>query len=334
MLVGTPATSTRSLIATGMPASGPLAAPASAAAACSSARSAVTVTNAFTAGSVASIRASASRVEVCGAHPRRRAVAARPDLVGGRPGRGDDARGAVVGRSASSAPLEARIDRRALSSAIGTAGMEPAARGDMDRVRRLAREDLRRRLLARVALRHHRDEGLRVRMLGVADDLPGRAVLDDPAQVHDGDPVGEMGGRGQVVGDHQDAHPLLAQPVQERQDARPHRDVQHRHRLVGDQQLGVEHQAGGDRDALALPAGQLVRVAVDEELGRRQPGALQRLPHLGLALLLAARDPVDEQRLFDRVADREARVERLVRDPGRSSGSRAGAAAAPAGRAA
>ena len=128
-------------------------------------------------------------------------------------------------------------------------------------------------------------------MLRVSDDLPGRAFLDDSAQVHDGDPVGEMGGRRQVVGDHQDAHPILPEPVQERQDARPHRDVQHRHRLVGDQQLGVEHQAGGDRDALTLPARELVRKAVDEELGRRQPGPLQRVAYLGLALLLAAGDP-------------------------------------------
>ena len=123
-------------------------------------------------------------------------------------------------------------------------------------------------------------------MLGIANDLARRALLDDPAQVHDRDPIREVGGRGEIVGDHQDAHPVLPEPVQERQDAGSDRNVQHRHRLVGDEKLGVEHQAGGDRDALALAAGQLVRIAVDEEVGRREPGPLQSLSHLGVALPL------------------------------------------------
>ena len=124
---------------------------------------------------------------------------------------------------------------------------------------------------------------------GLRTTLPRRPLLDDPPQVHDRDPVGEVGRRREVVRDHEDAHPVLAQPVEERQDPRPHRDVEHRDRLVGDQQLRLEHERGRDRDPLALAARELVRIAVDEELGRRQPGPLHRLAHLRLALVLRAR---------------------------------------------
>ena len=80
---------------------------------------------------------------------------------------------------------------------------------------------------------------------------------------------------------------------------------------------GFEHEARGDGDALALAARELVREAVDEELGRRQAGPREGLANALLALVAAAALAVDEQRLLDRRAHPEARVERLVRDPGR-----------------
>src|SRR3989338_1699964 len=39
-------------------------------------------------------------------------------------------------------------------------------------------------------------------------------------------------------------------------------DVQRRHRLIQNQQFRIKHQGAGDGDALALPAAELVRVAV------------------------------------------------------------------------
>ena len=50
--------------------------------------------------------------------------------------------------------------------------------------------------------------------------------------------------------------------------ARLHRDVERAGRLVGDQQLGVEGERAGEAGALALPAAELVRVAVAERLGQ------------------------------------------------------------------
>ena len=55
-----------------------------------------------------------------------------------------------------------------------------------------------------------------------------------------------------------------------------HRGVEHRDRLVADQALGLEHERGGDRHALALAARKLVRVAVEESLGVRPTSSIAR----------------------------------------------------------
>ena len=108
-------------------------------------------------------------------------------------------------------------------------------------------------------------------------DLAGWPVLDDTAEVHHGDPVGEVRGGGQVVSDHEDAHPPVpAQPVQQGQHPRADRDVEHGHGLVRQQQVRAEHERRGDRYPLALATGQLVRVAGQEGLRRGQARAFQR----------------------------------------------------------
>ena len=47
---------------------------------------------------------------------------------------------------------------------------------------------------------------------GFVDDLLRGTLLDDPPQVHDCDPVREMGGGREIVRDHQDPEPLLSSP--------------------------------------------------------------------------------------------------------------------------
>ncbi len=88
------------------------------------------------------------------------------------------------------------------------------------------------------------------------------------------------------------------------------RDVEGADRLVADDQLGIERQRAGDADALALPARELVRVALgvlDAETDR-----LEQLEDPPLLLVLGA-DAVDAQRLADDVPDAHARVERGIR---------------------
>ena len=83
-----------------------------------------------------------------------------------------------------------------------------------------------------------------------------------------------------VVGDEQVGEAeLLLQVAQQVDDLRLHRHVERRHRLVADDQARVERQGAGDADALALPAGEFVRVAV-ERLGPQPDLAGQRLDPL------------------------------------------------------
>ena len=79
---------------------------------------------------------------------------------------------------------------------------------------------------------------------------------------------------------------------------------------------GSQRQRPGDQHPLPLAAGQLVRVAQEQPLGRSQPGRRQRVGHL---LLLAAPagsvvgHPVQPQPLGDRVVDGVPRVQRAGR---------------------
>ena len=93
-------------------------------------------------------------------------------------------------------------------------------------------------------------------------------------------------------------------------DLRLDRHVERGHRLVGHQQLRLQGQRAGDADALALAAGELVRVAV-VVLGV-EPDDLQQLldPRQDLVL---RHHLVDRQRRADDRADRVPRVQRRVR---------------------
>ncbi len=124
--------------------------------------------------------------------------------------------------------------------------------------------------------------------------------------------VGEVPHDRQVVGDEQVGHAELVLQVLEQVDhLRLHRHVERRHRLVADDDLRLQGQRPGDADALALAAGELVRVAVDVVGVEADP--LQQL--LGaLQPALAGRDVgVHRPALGHDVADGHARVQRAVR---------------------
>ena len=50
------------------------------------------------------------------------------------------------------------------------------------------------------------------------------------------------------------------------QDLRLHGDVERRRRLVGDEEVRLVRERHGDHHALALPAGELVRIGVEPAL--------------------------------------------------------------------
>ena len=104
------------------------------------------------------------------------------------------------------------------------------------------------------------------------------ADLDDLAEVHHRDPVGDVAHDRQVVGDEQIGEAeLVLELLEQVDDAGLDADVERRHRLVEHDQLRLDRERAGDADALPLTAGELVRIAVGvlrrqaderEQLGR------------------------------------------------------------------
>ena len=241
--------------------------------------------------------------------------------VGGRLGHAERALPAVVSwplaisQQAAACGLAAGVARVVVgqrSKTFGQRGWKRQPVGMFARVGQLARQDLPRAPRADTATAH-RQQGLGVRVPRVADHLLRRPGLDDPAEVHDRDPVAQRPRQPEVVRDEDQAEVEVAlRPGQHVEHLGAHRHVERRDRLVADQRLGLEGHRSRDHHALALAAGQLVRVSVPVARGRCQPRVLERRHGAGDALV-AADDAVDRERLHDQGADRLARVQRLVR---------------------
>ena len=114
--------------------------------------------------------------------------------------------------------------------------------------------------------------------LGFGVDLRGGPDLDDLAEVHDRDPVAEELRRREVVGDVDVGEvELVLELDHQLEDLRPDAHVEHRDRLVGDQDVGPEDDRPGEHRPLLLAAGEVGRVLVDE-LRRRARGRRARAP--------------------------------------------------------
>ncbi len=75
--------------------------------------------------------------------------------------------------------------------------------------------------------------------------------------------MGERADHPQVVADEQVAEAVAClKPAQEIDDLRLHRDVERAGRLVEHHQARLQHHRPRDRDALALPAAEFMRITV------------------------------------------------------------------------
>ncbi len=114
------------------------------------------------------------------------------------------------------------------------------------------------------------------------------------------------------MGDVQIRHvELVGQLEHQIHDRDPDAHVEHRGRLVGHDEVRVEHQGPGDRHTLTLTTGELVRVTEQESLGRGQAHEPEHLGHPTFAFADRS-DLLHHQGLGHRVVDRPARVHRLV----------------------
>ena len=211
-------------------------------------------------------------------------------------------------------PVSTGLQRRLLDAAavegVGAAGVEAAALGRVDRARHVALQDdaLARRRRARAPARPRaapRCRGASER----AKIAPLRRHLDDLAEIHHRDAVGHVLDDGEVVADEQERQAeLLLQVLQQVDDLRLDRDVERRDRLVADDEVGLGRERAGDADALALPAGELVRPAVHRVA--RQPHRVHQAPRPVSSRSAADRGEAEiADRLGQDVAHAHARVE-------------------------
>ena len=167
-------------------------------------------------------------------------------------------------------------------------------------------------LLLGVGHRHRGDQALRVGVVRAAQDLVAGAGLHELAVVHHRDAVGEDVDDREVVADEQARElQLLLQLLQQLEEARLHRHVQRRGRLVGDEQLAARAPARGrcrraDAGRPTARAGSGCGTTVGSSTWLEQ--LLDALVEV-LALRLAR----EQDRLADRLADRHAGVQRRSR---------------------
>ncbi len=155
--------------------------------------------------------------------------------------------------------------------------------------------------------RNGRQQCLRVRVLWVREHLLGRSDLGNLTEVHHCDPITHLTDDRHVVTDEQHRQPeLRLNLVDQRENLGADGHVQCRHRLVGDDEVRVQHECTRQRDALFLSAGELVWVPV--VVAPRQPDTLQQVfddrpPTVSVG------HPVDLQRLGDGASDLHPRIE-------------------------
>ena len=105
-------------------------------------------------------------------------------------------------------------------------------------------------------------------------ELLRRRALDDLAEVHDRDGVGDVADDREVVRDEQEAELELAREAGEQvRDLRLCRGVERGERLVEDDHRRVRGERPRDRDPLPLTARELVRVAARGAGRRGRPGS-------------------------------------------------------------
>ena len=193
---------------------------------------------------------------------------------------------------------------------LGAAGVERAARGDVDRAGRLPLEGRRVEgpLRGRPGHRGQQRLGVGVQPTGGQDRTFGH--FHEPAHVHHGHPVADLGDDPQVVGDEEVGEAVaLLQLRQEVQNLGLDGDVQGADGLVRHDEPGFQGQGPGDAQALALAAAEFVGIAVGDVTG--EPHFLEEFLHPGPALHASAQ-VMDDVGLLQDLAHGHAGVERGI----------------------
>ena len=115
-------------------------------------------------------------------------------------------------------------------------------------------------------------------MQRVFKDVTPGAQLHDPPKVHDGHPVADAFYDGHIMGNKEEGDAeFFLKGQKEVDDLGAYGHVEGGNGFVGNDDLRVHRQGAGDADALALPAGELMRIT-DGHCGV-QIDALQQFPN-------------------------------------------------------
>ncbi len=88
-------------------------------------------------------------------------------------------------------------------------------------------------------------------------------LLNNHTKIHDGDAMRQILNGGNVVRDKEKGKPKpFLERLEKKDDARAQRDVQSRGRLVEDDETRMRGDGARNVDALPLPIGKLVRIAL------------------------------------------------------------------------
>ena len=183
-------------------------------------------------------------------------------------------------------------------------------------------------LLPPIRIGRSGEQQLRVGVRRLIGQLDARCRLDQLSRVHDRDRVRQVAGRRDVVRDIEDREALLVAKVGKQiEHAEADRHVEHRDRLIRDQDARPDGERASDGDPLPLPTRQLVRELGRELRRRLQSHAGEKAGHGRVDVV--AGEMMDLERAGELVPDpvhRVQRSERILKDhlDGRGIGARAG----------
>src|SRR5439155_23277839 len=164
----------------------------------------------------------------------------------------------------------------------------------------------------RIRDRHRRQQRFGVGVPRRDIKRAGRRHLDDATEIHHRNALADVFDHREIMGDKEISQPeFLLQILQQIDDLGLDRHVQRRHRLIADDQLGLDGERARDADALALAAGELIRIA--SHVVRAQADGLQQLDDALFELPPGLGQSVNDQGFADDRADIHARIERGIR---------------------
>src|SRR5665811_36128 len=201
----------------------------------------------------------------------------------------------------------------ALVGRPGTAIEEPTERWRVDRFGDATFDLHVWSFIARVWYRNCGEKRPGVGMKRIRQQLFGFGHFHDLAQIHDRYPIAHVPGDGEVMCDVEvrDSE-LLGHLQHDVHDGDANAHIQHRGRLVGDDEYWINDERARDCDSLPLATGKLMRVPEEERTRRRQADHVEEFGDALLALREPS-DPLDLQGFGDRVEDGSSGIHRLVR---------------------